>query len=212
MIGELDGLGVGCYHTYDASSSHGHMHQSKSIANGYGSDEGLRDAVWRTFVGDRTPTGRSAPDEFASLLNCPITIQGDDGDGNTSRGYRAFSHIMGQNRELKVAGKPLKDFFLFKEDAVPKECKDALERIFRLHRGRKLATTLLGHLGLVPIASRRGDAVFVLQGCNVPMVLRGLSHNRYQIVGGAYLQGFMAGEAIQDRGGPEGYLQRIVLY
>ena len=73
-----------------------------------------------------------------------------------------------------------------------------MEKIFRLLRSRRLAVTVRGHLGLVQIAAQKGDPVFFLVGCNVPVVLRVIEGNKYQIIGCCYLQGFMEGEAEDD--------------
>ncbi|RFN45624.1 het-domain-containing protein [Fusarium flagelliforme] len=190
-VGTIDGLGVGFGHDYDTVQSSGGMEQSRCRANGYGSYDELRDAVWRALVGDRTPQGRAAPSGYKSLLDCPILPDCNDIPHASSRGFKTFASIMTQNRNLQIAGKPLSDFFPQINGPIPDEAQDALERIFRLHRFRKLATTVVGHLGLVPMDTQQGDQVYALQGCNVPMVLRRMTGSRHKIIGGAYLHGFM---------------------
>jgi hypothetical protein len=54
--------------------------------------------------------------------------------------------------------------------------------------------TISGHFGLAPIASQRGDVVFLLLGCDVPLVLRAIERNKYYVIGGCYLHGFLEGE------------------
>ena len=192
-VGTIDGLGVGFGHNYDTVKSSGGGEQSRSRANGYGSLDKLQDAVWRALVGDRTPQGRAVPPGYKSSLNCPILTDRNDIPHASSRGFKAFTSIMTQNRNLQIAGKPLSEFFPHTSGPIPSEAQDALERIFRLHRFRKLATTILGHLGLVPMDTQQGDLVYALQGCNVPMVLRRIAGSRHKVIGGAYLQGFMEG-------------------
>jgi hypothetical protein len=121
---------------------------------------------------------------------------------------------MAENRNLQIAGRPLGDFFPQINGPVPDEAQDALERIFRLHRFRKLATTLLGHLGLVPMDTQQGDLVYALQGCNVLMVLRRVTGSRHKVIGGAYLQGFMEGNVERNTGEETGLghsLHKLVL-
>ncbi|KAK0652499.1 heterokaryon incompatibility protein-domain-containing protein [Cercophora newfieldiana] len=63
--------------------------------------------------------------------------------------------------------------------------------------GRKvLATLKSGHHGLVPADAEKGDSVWVLQGCSVPLVLRQHGKGvRHTLIGEAYVHEFMNGEA-----------------
>jgi hypothetical protein len=56
--------------------------------------------------------------------------------------------------------------------------------------GRRLALTDEGYVGIVPDTSKEGDKVCILQGFNVPFVLRQVGE-QYSLVGDAYLQGIM---------------------
>ncbi|KAK4445820.1 heterokaryon incompatibility protein-domain-containing protein [Podospora aff. communis PSN243] len=59
-----------------------------------------------------------------------------------------------------------------------------------------LATLKSGSLALVPADSAKGDSVWVLQGCSVPLVLRKQHRmDEYTHVGEAYVHRFMGGEA-----------------
>ena len=66
-------------------------------------------------------------------------------------------------------------------------------------RGRKPFVTKNGHLGLGLGHVEPGDAIAVLIGCQVPFVLRKSVGGRYQIVGEAYVDGIMDGEAVVGR-------------
>ena len=62
--------------------------------------------------------------------------------------------------------------------------------------GKVLATLHHGHLGLVPVEAAKGDAIWVLQGCSVPVVLRRQNvQETYTLVGECYIHHFMDGEA-----------------
>lgn len=46
----------------------------------------------------------------------------------------------------------------------------------------------------------RGDSVCIVAGCRVPIVLRRRGGgSRYGLVGGAYVHGFMDGEAVEGK-------------
>lgn len=113
------------------------------------------------------------------------------------RGRKAFNHLLQQNEGLGIAGKTLRSFFLPKTKADPEASRDARERIFRFHRSRRLTVTIQGHIGLVPIATRKGDFVFLSLGCKIPLVVRVVEKNEYHVIGGCYLRGLMEGEMLE---------------
>ena len=44
--------------------------------------------------------------------------------------------------------------------------------------------------------SEAGDVIFILIGCDVPVILRPQKDGTYQLIGECYFHGFMKGEAI----------------
>ncbi|KAI1307194.1 HET-domain-containing protein [Xylaria venustula] len=62
--------------------------------------------------------------------------------------------------------------------------------------GRLLAFTDQGYAGLVPDTAKDGDKICILQGFNVPYVLRQVGEH-YTLIGDAYVHGIMFGEAFQ---------------
>lgn len=72
---------------------------------------------------------------------------------------------------------------------------------------RRPVVTTEGHFGVAPRLARKGDAVCVLFGCNVPVVLRPQldscpqDASVFQFIGECYLDGFMNGEALQPEAG-----------
>lgn len=196
-IGEVDGLGASYNESHQSSKVEDSLIQSTSSNNAYRSDEAIRDALWRMLTGNRTPNGKLAPDTYQCLLQCPLDLEHEDHLAGAWRGRKAFNNVLAQNKGLKLAGKTLGSFFQAVGTADPEVSRDAIERIFRFHRSRRLIVTVQGHFGLGPIASRKGDLVFLLLGCNIPKILRVIIGNKYQVIGGCYLQGFMEGE-VQD--------------
>lgn len=66
---------------------------------------------------------------------------------------------------------------------------------FETATNRRLLITQNGDVGLGPINAVIGDHVCILYGCSVPLVLREVD-GRFTLIGEAYLQGLMDGEAI----------------
>ncbi|CZR50462.1 uncharacterized protein PAC_00335 [Phialocephala subalpina] len=67
-------------------------------------------------------------------------------------------------------------------------------------RGRRLAVLDGGVIGAVPDDARLGDTVCVLVGCSVPVCLRKCEdEEKWTLVGGCYVCGYMNGEAIEER-------------
>nr|POF17907.1 heterokaryon incompatibility protein 6, or allele [Quercus suber] len=62
--------------------------------------------------------------------------------------------------------------------------------------GRVMFASSTGYLGLVPHGTQEGDVVFVVRGADVPFVLRSRTDGAYELVGEAYVQGIMCGEAL----------------
>ena len=57
-------------------------------------------------------------------------------------------------------------------------------------------------IGAAPDEAQKGDMVYVLMGCSVPVVLRKTARpDEYEFVGECYLHGFMDGEALAMRDG-----------
>ncbi|KAI1194360.1 HET-domain-containing protein [Nemania serpens] len=72
--------------------------------------------------------------------------------------------------------------------------------ISRAVAGRRFAITDQAYVGLVPDTARDGDKICILQGCNVPYVLRPAGEH-YRLMGDAYMHGIMLGEAfVRDEG------------
>jgi len=77
----------------------------------------------------------------------------------------------------------------------------------RMFFRRRFFVTTKGRLAVGPQVLTPGDRVFVIAGCRYPYVLRESDggNNRYRILGEAYVQGIMFGEALEG----EGRLQRV---
>ena len=199
LLDIVDGLGTSYYEdTIEAKNDNDSLVQSEGSMNAYGSESKLREALWRTFVGNRSPRGQEVQDTYGHLLQ--YVPQDPSLDvAKTWRGFRAFSNLINGSKDLKIAGTRLRDFF--PQDRAPPDnpvtVRDPMERMFRYLRTRRLIVTREGNLGVAPAESRKHDLIYLIPGCNIPMVIRSTPHLGLQIVGGCYLHGYMEGEAVE---------------
>jgi hypothetical protein len=66
---------------------------------------------------------------------------------------------------------------------------------------RMVFRTTRGVLGICPRSSHIGDEVWMLEGSDVPVILRwleGVQYNRYRLIGECYLHGYMKGEKLVE--------------
>jgi hypothetical protein len=62
-------------------------------------------------------------------------------------------------------------------------------------KARRLTVTNEGLVGASPCRAREGDTIAVLYGCSIPLVLRKRGgREAWQVIGEAYVHGFMSGE------------------
>ena len=67
-----------------------------------------------------------------------------------------------------------------------------------IESGMRLTITDKGHIGWTHQRWQRSDALYILKRCSVPVILRPRADGGFLIVGDAYIQGLMNGEAVQD--------------
>jgi hypothetical protein len=64
--------------------------------------------------------------------------------------------------------------------------------------GRLPFITRKGHLVLGPEYAERGDFIALIKGTQVPFLLRRQSNGQYQLIGEAYVDGIIDGEAMEN--------------
>lgn len=64
---------------------------------------------------------------------------------------------------------------------------------------RRPFVTAKGHLGLGPDGIKAGDVVALVIGSQVPFVFREITDGKYKLIGEAYVDGIMDGEAVAGR-------------
>ncbi|KAJ5040591.1 uncharacterized protein L3040_006243 [Drepanopeziza brunnea f. sp. 'multigermtubi'] len=134
---------------------------------------------WRTLVADRGPLGTNAPSWYHRAFLYCLAESTPNGDINTNRLIAA----------CEAGSSSLVVDFLQRVQAV------IWNRKFLVSRER-------GWIGLAPMAAVEGDAVVVLKGCSVPVVLRREEGERdgdcwWKCVGECYVHGIMEGEALE---------------
>jgi hypothetical protein len=100
---------------------------------------------------------------------------------------------------MVVCGMRLRDLFSpcngkFSLDASRFE--KVVETVARLVSARRFMTTESGRMVLGPAASRKGDKIFVLLGCHLPLILRPQPDGTYTVFGECYVHGMMKGKAM----------------
>jgi hypothetical protein len=139
---------------------------------------------WRTIVADRDAQGEKCPLWYSQA--CKVSF------GETIEGADAQTSIM-------------------KETIGSQVVKDFLERVQAVTWGRRLLRTKIKDwLGLGPNKPnnvRKGDAICIIFGCNVPVILRehsNMSDNskHYELIGECYIHGMMNGDALKERNDP----------
>ncbi|KAH6675733.1 heterokaryon incompatibility protein-domain-containing protein [Halenospora varia] len=63
---------------------------------------------------------------------------------------------------------------------------------------RRLFVASSGTLGMGPARAQPGDLAVVVLGCSISLVLRKDKRDEYELIGEAYLDGFMSGEVMED--------------
>jgi hypothetical protein len=171
-------------------------------------EQPVKEAFWRTLIGDRTLFARPAPSSYSkhftklmSNINKLRTLaKKHDGDGLKVReetrkpsyyktNFETAEESMEWQRDLTNAG------WLFGQPGFP----------------RNFCVTEKGLMGMVPKHSKVGDDICLIYGAQVPFVLRAPSEEKetceekdtsednetkYQLVGECYIHGMMDGEGL----------------
>jgi hypothetical protein len=75
---------------------------------------------------------------------------------------------------------------------------DDYEAVFSHYTHLRLFLTSENALGIGSDSLLANDSVWIIAGLRVPLILREASPGIFHVVGGAYLHGFMDGEALEQ--------------
>ncbi|KAI0535560.1 HET-domain-containing protein [Xylaria digitata] len=164
----------------------------------YGSHDATREALARTLTGNAGGGEDAGLDPSYAILNWKLWITGIQGLDNNLFGLKDFYY---RNKALQL----FRAWSLESLIHPPKSTthttpripyitathREALSRVMRLLRWRRLVTTRSGYLGLVPAATRAGDVIVLVPGCDTPLVLRVITDTKgeakFSVVGEAHI-------------------------
>ena len=135
-------------------------------------------AYWRTLVADRGPNGGATPDFY------PVACRD-----------QVNRYIFVANHYKENVGTPLTKA----HDALVNKF---MQRVQEVVLNRRLIKTKRGRLGLAPYRAKKEDAVGILFGCSVPVLLRqhedaDTLEGYFKIIGECYIHGIMDGQAVE---------------
>lgn len=175
----------------------------------YGSLEGREEAFWRVLLADDVGEG-ATPEEDIELFfvwregnNWAPELPSDDPikawDMQWYRsGARIESHMFNYWRKT-TEDKSFKRV-LSLGTKVKKQYEHFVQRLVHASAHRAFFVSNSGFMGLAPWNARVGDKIAILSGGRTPFLLRNCPEsNNYTLVGEAYVQGLMAGEALQSK-------------
>jgi hypothetical protein len=147
---------------------------SKHCGNIYGGLPGVKDAIWRTPIGDLefTPEGKHQR-ASKSLEKCYQLCR-----SGILRAVVKSTELQQRKDDFTFAARYWK--------LMATRCSN-----------RRLFTSRRGYLGLGPAVILVGDIIAVILGLDTPLVLRRAGSDSYRIVGEAYVHGIMDGEAMK---------------
>lgn len=194
--------------------------QPQHRCSAYGTAEATKEAIWRTMLFDRIPTFQTqrAPDYAAALLAYGCAKAG------AGQGDATWRSVWNAMKDFEVDGVSLRDWICGGIDpcTAEKQAAEATKLHLESIKGREYDPTRLedpvipsclqkllvmqrrlfvtngGYIGVAPLDSRRGDEVWIIHGCNIPVLLRKADEDYREIVGECYVHGLMYGEVMQD--------------
>jgi hypothetical protein len=206
IIDRFDGMGAMWAKGWSPDS----IVPTKGTANPYGTFEGVRDAIWKSMVACRSLPSEPLNVDHGSLLATPLLAEmgipehSPLKDVTSSNVFLWCVRSLKSNAGFQVAGRRMEEYFWKKaepEDIDAMHLRDALMQKDRVGERRRLVTTGRGYVGMALETIERSDAIAVLLGCSMPVVLRkvegGSGHVRWQVVGECYIHGIMDGEAME---------------
>jgi hypothetical protein len=167
-------------------------------ANVYGDEAGVRNAISETLMLGRMVN--SIPEVAAFLRQIPWF------DGIAVAQQMWYYHVIDRfqqcNKAFQIGGRQLQSYFPSWSAELPAlpsngTIVSALNMLMLCLVYRRLVMTGKGYIGAGPMTLRRGDHIYLLAGCRVPLVLRPDADGGFKLVGECYIHGLMNGEAFE---------------
>ena len=134
--------------------------------------------------------------------------------------YSKWTQFVNSIASLRINGNALEDYFTSNppESAQSDDYWEAYQDFQRTLLGRRFALTKRGQFAWVPNhrdgpvenQACSGDVFAIIPGCSAPILLRPANQS-FQVVGEAYVQGFMEGEMTQKIKKKQYIVQKIAL-
>ncbi|KAF2434246.1 HET-domain-containing protein [Tothia fuscella] len=179
----------------------------------YGGFEATTEALYRTLVQDRVIDGKQASKRHSVILSMPSKF--GLGEQFSKRGWTYLAGLQGYyyrwqgfreaNANFQLGSYAFDSFFSKK---IPKDANEfdytEVYRCFdRSSHKRRFIVTKKGYMGWGPdniygpsdMQMMEGDLIAILFGCSTPVVIRPYG-THFLVVGEAYVQGLMDGEAM----------------
>ncbi|PKS05620.1 hypothetical protein jhhlp_008138 [Lomentospora prolificans] len=147
----------------------------------YKPHQSLKEAFWRTLVGDATKDTRPAPSYLGKIYDDWVTLHREMLPYGLDAGRTL---IMPEDDEFWARRR-----YVGTWDNAMAYCAT----------GRSVCATSKGYLGCVPHWAEAGDEILVVMGSPAPLVVRRVHRapeTRYEIIGQCYLHGIMDGEMV----------------
>jgi hypothetical protein len=161
----------------------------------------VQDTIWRTLCANRDAAGNPAPDSFKDALPILMGMANSRHSVQTDVLHEAnfMEHVASIDIEelldadLDKSLEHVRDYMKVVRDTVWNR------RAFQATPNKFTSKVLVG---LMPQHAHVGDRICILYGCSVPVILRKhenpIEGTYWQLMGDAYVHGFMDGEAISD--------------
>jgi hypothetical protein len=195
--------------------SKGSIVQPEQWSSVYGDREATTEALYRTLVLDRVEGGKKASSRHSAILHLPSTFK----SGRRQFTKRGWNWLAGQeayyfrwemfraaNRDFQLGEDRLGEFFTDKIPSTASEYDftEAYSCFDRSSQRRRFITTRNGYMGWAPdniygtnsAQTKQGDLIAILFGCSTPIAIRPYGLH-FQVIGEAYVQGLMDGEAME---------------
>jgi len=216
IVDRINGLSARgtSYFTWDEDS----IVQPERWTSVYGDWDSTAEALYRTLVMDRVAGGGKATERHAAILSLPTSFRVDGQESEFAK--RGWSWLAGQeryyvrwekfralNKYFQLGHCYLDDFFKGRkmpQDASEYDYSEVFSCFDRSFIKKRFMATANGYLGWAPDnifghasqSTKPGDLIAVLFGCSAPVVIRPFN-THFQVIGEAYVQGIMEGEALE---------------
>ncbi|KAF7949122.1 hypothetical protein EAE96_008291 [Botrytis aclada] len=148
-------------------------------------------AFWQTLVGSKTDSGRlPCPNSFAEIIS--LLLDASTGQAPSLAG-QTYSP-----RQQKPPGKGRLELANLAQRVPGQAFQELREAMKFVLKNRRWGITSKGYFGLFPRYAEKDDIVYVMDGCDVPYLLREVDgEGRFRLVGECYVFGIMDGEAVE---------------